>query len=81
MFSIEANPDFNTLPLQARLGLLFSFCLVLASLNDFSPSGGNAGFHLPGLRWCRSPICLQYRTQRFTGQVSFLRSKRGYPSP
>ena len=52
MFSIEAIPHFHVLPLQVRLGLLFLFCFSLASLNDFPPSGGNAGFHLPGFRLC-----------------------------
>ena len=73
MFSIEAIPCLTALPLQARLGLLFSFCLVLASLNDFSPSGGNAGFHLPGLRWCRSPTPPSDRPQiAAQGRVWFL---------
>ena len=30
LFSTEAIPDFNALPLQARLGLLFFFCLSFA---------------------------------------------------
>ena len=31
LFSTEAIPDFNALPLQARMGLLFPFCLFLIS--------------------------------------------------
>jgi hypothetical protein len=31
LFSTEAIPDFNALPLQARQGLLFPFCLFLIS--------------------------------------------------
>ena len=57
------------MPLQARLGLLFSFCLVLASLNDFSPSGGNAGFHPPGFRRCPR-ICPQPAHTPPTGLVT-----------
>ena len=30
LFSTEAIPDFNALPLQARMGLLFFFCLLSA---------------------------------------------------
>ena len=30
----------------------FLFCFSLVPLNDFSPSGGNADFHLPGFRRC-----------------------------
>ena len=36
----------------------FLFCLFLASLNDFSPNGSNAGFHPPGFRRCPR-ICPQ----------------------
>ena len=41
-FSLRAVPCFNALPLQARLGLLFLFCLSFARL--FSLPRGGAGF-------------------------------------
>ena len=49
LFSIEANPDFNALPLQARLGLLFLFLPVLCpSALPHPPMGRRFSSH-PGL--------------------------------
>ena len=44
LFSTEAIPDFNALPLQARLACFFLFCLPLSFLTDFSLRGGETGF-------------------------------------
>ena len=47
LFSTEAIPDFNALPLQARMGLLFFFCLSFACQLCLPPAGRRTAFRSP----------------------------------
>ena len=49
----------------------FLFCFSLASLNDFSPSGSNAGFYPPGFHRCPR-ICPQLAHTASTGRGTHL---------
>ena len=84
-FSIEAISNFNALPLQARLGLLFLF-LPFFCLPVLSPAWMGLVFSHPGspLFWIRSQLAHTAPTGPvwgFTGVVSLPYPLTGHKSP